>query len=120
MTKQALENVLARVGAADSFDTALLRDAAQEIRTVFPKAPAHPETLPDPTDAVLHLVDKCLPGWTIQLKGKAIEPDGHWQCQLRESSGRDNDEIIGSGQAPTVSLALLSALLKIAVLRSPK
>ena len=118
MTTQTLGALIAKAEAAQKIDEDLLHRSADAARTLFPDAPTSPEVLADPTDAVLHLIDKCLPGWTIALKGKAIEPDGHWSCVLRESSSRDNDEVIGTGKAATVSLALLQALLKVALQRS--
>ena len=65
------------------------------------------------SDAALHLVDLSCPGWTIQLHGKALEPDGHWRCTLRETSSRDNDAFIGVGTGPTVGHAVLIALLRL-------
>ena len=37
----------------------------------------------DSTDELLSLVTVVLPGWTIGLKGKAWQPNGHWTCSLR-------------------------------------
>lgn len=65
------------------------------------------------TEMVLHLTDLVVPGWTIQLRGKAIEPDGHWSCTLRSSGSRDNDEYIGRGQAPNLTSAILAATLRV-------
>ncbi|WP_208352387.1 hypothetical protein [Pseudaestuariivita rosea] len=63
------------------------------------------------SDAVLHLIDDVVPGWTIWITGKATEPNGQWRCTLRQSSSQDNDEFIGSGRGKVLSHALLSALL---------
>ena len=49
---------------------------------------------------MLHLIDMALPGWSIQLTGKATEPDGHWRCSLRETRGSDEIEIVGLGDRP--------------------
>jgi hypothetical protein len=118
MSKATLDAVKARVDAAEDIDQALLHDTADELRAIFPNAPAHPELLSEPTEAVLRLVDRCLPGWTISLRGTATEPNGHWHCALRESSSSDNDMVIGNGNAPTVSLALLRALVCVAHIRA--
>ncbi|NNF70717.1 MAG: hypothetical protein HKN02_00825 [Rhodobacteraceae bacterium] len=64
------------------------------------------------TDAILHLTDLIVPGWAIQLKGRAIEPNGHWMCSLRRSETKDNDEFIGQGRAPILSNAILAATLR--------
>lgn len=70
------------------------------------------------TDYVLHLIDKVTPGWTIRLKGKALEPDGHWQCSLRPSDGRDEAEFIGHAHGPDLSNALVGALLRVLAYRA--
>jgi hypothetical protein len=118
MSKETLEALQAHVDGAADLDAALLKDAADRLREVFPGAPSHPELLSEPTEAVLRLIDHCLPGWTITLRGTATEPDGHWHCSLRESGSRDNDEVIGNGNAPTVSLSLLRALVSAARARA--
>lgn len=64
------------------------------------------------TDAVIHLIDALVPGWSIHIRGRAIEPNGHWHCHLRRSEGRDNDEFIGLGKGRTLSQALIAALLR--------
>ncbi|WP_238928833.1 hypothetical protein [Alexandriicola marinus] len=70
-----------------------------------------PATDFDSTDAVLGLVRRGLPGWTIQLKGTATHPNGHWHCSLRRSDIRDNDPYVGIGAGPTLPHALLGALI---------
>jgi hypothetical protein len=65
------------------------------------------------TESVLHLVDTALPGWTIHLTGRAMEPNGHWACQLRPAETGDNDEFIGHGAGPGIATALLAALLRV-------
>ncbi len=65
----------------------------------------------DATDDVLGLVHKCLPGWAIHIKGTATQPNGHWHCSLRKSAIRDNDPYVGIGNGPTLSHALLAAIL---------
>jgi len=45
------------------------------------------EALSDPTDAALYLIDGCLRHGSVQLTGKADEPDGHWRASLRETRG---------------------------------
>jgi hypothetical protein len=118
MNMPALQALSTRVNTAEDIDQALLREAAEELRAVFPHAPEHPELLSEPTEAVLWLVDRCLPGWTITLRGTATEPDGHWHCSLRQSGDRDDDAVIGNATAPTVSLALLRALVAVARLEA--
>lgn len=119
MSKAELKALEERVDEAGDLGEALLRDAAGALASVFPQVPAHPEVLSEPTEGVLHLIDRCLPGWDIVLHGRATEPNGHWNCILRESDSSDDDAVIGTGQAPTVALAALEALLAVAVATSP-
>ncbi len=118
MSSEALNALKVRVEAAEDVDEDLLRDAAEEMRKIFPRAPMHPERLSDSTEAVLRLVDHCLPGWTVTLRGTATEPDGHWHCSLRSSGSDDDDAVIGHGNAPTVSAALLRALVATACIKA--
>ncbi|MEO0703877.1 MAG: hypothetical protein AAFY80_17200 [Pseudomonadota bacterium] len=71
------------------------------------------------TDRVLALVYDVLPGWTINMKGKAWQPNGHWVCSLRKTSNRDSDELIGIGRGPTLPHSLFAALLRVIGQRGP-
>jgi hypothetical protein len=64
-------------------------------------------------DAVLAVVDRALPGWSITLEGTASAGNGHWTCTLRRSRERDNDEVIGIGRGAHLAPALLGALVKV-------
>ncbi|MCB1333239.1 MAG: hypothetical protein KDK26_06195 [Roseivivax sp.] len=64
-------------------------------------------------EGVLHFADRVVPGWSILLRGKAMEPDGHWRCTLRESASRDSDEFIGDGKGADLSSAILAAILRV-------
>ncbi|MEI2687249.1 MAG: hypothetical protein V9G14_14220 [Cypionkella sp.] len=115
MTKTDILNVMQRIKSASALDGALLAEAADVVRRVFPLVPALPQLALEPVEEVLHLVDLALPGWSIQLTGKAMEADGHWRCSLRETRGSDEIEIVGLGTGPVVALALLEALLHVAL-----
>jgi hypothetical protein len=115
MTKTDILDVMQRVRSAASLDDALLADAADAVRRVFPAVPALSTPTTEPLEQVLHMVDLALPGWSIQLTGKAIEPDGRWRCSVRETRGSDEIEIVGLGTGPVVALALLEALLDVAL-----
>jgi hypothetical protein len=69
-------------------------------------------------DAALDLIQSVLPDWTVSLKGKAHLPDGHWTCTLRESTSRDDDELLGVGKGRTPPLAMTAALLRVAARRA--
>ena len=115
MTKTDILNVRQRVKGASSLEGDLLADAVDAVRRVFPSLPAQSQPVLEPVEEVLHLVDMALPGWSIQLTGKATQPDGHWRCSLRETRGSDEIEIVGLGTGPAVALALLEALLDVAL-----
>ena len=66
----------------------------------------------DSTDKVLALIYALKPGWSVQLRGTAREPNGHWRCTLRQTLEKDNDEYMGVARGPTLPHALLAALLK--------
>ncbi len=114
MSKAEIATLRKRIESASSLDGRLLSEAFAVLCRVFPNAPEAVGVTSEPVEEVLHLVDIFLPGWTIQLIGKAMEPDGHWRCSLRVSRGTDEDEMIGLGTGAVVGLALLDALLHVA------
>jgi hypothetical protein len=114
MTKTDILNVMQRVKGASALDDDVLAEAAGVVRRVFPSAPVPTPLALEPVEEVLHLIDMALPGWSIQLTGKAMEPNGHWRCSLRETRGSDEIEVVGLGTGPAVALALLEALLDVA------
>ena len=116
--KTDILSVMQRVKGAAALDGALLTDAAEVLRRVFPAVPVPSEPGTPPVEAVLHLIDIALPTWSINLTGKATEPDGHWRCSLRETRGSDEIEVVGLGAGRMVALALLEALLSVAEQRS--
>lgn len=115
MTKTDIQNVMQRVKGASALDGALLAEASDALRRVFPSLPVQSQSALEPVETVLHLIDMALPGWSIQMTGKATEPDGHWRCSLRETRGSDEIEIVGLGAGPGVAQALLEALLDVAL-----
>jgi len=119
MSEEALERLAATISASGGVDGELLSAVATAVGPILesPADWAASDAPDDHTEAALHLVDACLPGWTISLKGKASEPDGHWRCTLRESTTRDNDEVLGVGAGQTVALALMAALVRVAQMR---
>lgn len=119
MTKTDILNVIQRVKGTSSLDSALLAEATDVVRRAFPSVPVLSQPALEPLEEVLHLVDRALPGWSIQLNGKATEPNGHWRCSLRETRGSDDIEVVGLGTSPVVALALLEALLDVASQKMP-
>jgi hypothetical protein len=114
MSKSEIQNLMRGLKGATTLDRKFLAEAAFVVRRVFPKLPEPSEGGTEPVGQLLHMVDVCLPGWTIQLTGKASEPDGHWRCSLRETRGSDEVEVIGLGSGRVVEVALIEALLHVA------
>lgn len=119
MIKSEIGRLIDEVESAARLDRTLLTRSTELLRLAFPGVPLPLETTSeDLVEQVLHLVDTLLPTWTIQLIGKAMEPDGHWRCSLRETRGSDEDEMIGLGSGAVVGLALIAALLRVALAKS--
>jgi len=114
MTHPDMTALGARLGAARTLDDALMTELCAGMAAVFPDAPAHAEVLAEPTEAVMHLLARCVPGWSIHLTGQAAESDGHWRCGLRASDIRDDDGVVGSADGPTIPLTLARALFDVA------
>ncbi len=107
-----LETLAERIEEAETPLTGA--DAArviEAIRKLRPELAVTADGLHSVED-LLHIADRVVPGWSILLRGKAREPDGHWHCTLRESSSRDSDEFIGNGKGPDLSSAVLAAILR--------
>jgi len=108
-----IENLALEIEASGGvIDDGQAKRVCKLFEAANPDIKAKPEDLAS-TEMALHLTDLIVPGWTIQLRGKAIEPDGHWSCTLRSSGSRDSDEYIGRGQAPTLTSAILAATLRV-------
>jgi hypothetical protein len=117
MSKSEIRSLREQVQGASSLSPGQVNKAAALVRRVLPAMP-EPKAGVDLVGQLLHGVDLCLPGWTIQLTGKASEPDGHWRCSLRETRGSDEVEVIGLGAGRVVEVALLGALLHVAEQRA--
>ncbi|MFN3281573.1 MAG: hypothetical protein ACK40I_07885 [Tabrizicola sp.] len=113
MSKAEIRSLIGRIRREPAVTAELLDEAAVLVRRVFPRTPEVTGGA-DLIGQLLHMIDVSLPGWTIQLTGKAQEPDGHWRCSLRETRGSDEVEVIGLGAGRVVELALLEALLHVA------
>ncbi|MGJ8588910.1 MAG: hypothetical protein ACSHXW_12205 [Yoonia sp.] len=77
-------------------------------------------TLPSPenlrtTDAAILIADAAYPNWSIHIRGRTNDRDGHWHCTLRENDSRDSDAAIGAGRAPVLAQAILAAILRLAM-----
>lgn len=113
MSENDLLDLADRIEAALTIDEALASDALQELARLDAPAKGMTKSDLDSVDRILALIYAVLPGWTVSVKGKTWQPNGHWVCSLRKSSSRDSDEFIGVGNAPTLAHAALGALLRV-------
>ncbi len=67
------------------------------------------------TDKAILIADDAYPNWSIHIRGRANDRDGHWQCTLRENDSRDSDAAIGIGRAPVLGQAILAAVMRLAM-----
>ncbi len=67
------------------------------------------------TDHAMLVADDAYPDWTVHIRGRANDKDGHWRCTLRESDSRDSDAAIGVGRSPVLSQAILAAVIRLAM-----
>ena len=112
MSKSEILSLIGKIKSAPAVTPEFMDRATVLLRRVFPQMP-EPTAGADLVGQLLHMIDLSLPGWTIQLTGKAQEPDGHWRCSLLETRGSDEVEVIGLGTGHAVELALLEALLHV-------
>ena len=108
-----------QVETASALDGALARSVQDCLRAVFPaqaQAGQIPDGIAGSSDLIEALVTAALPGWHFSIHGRA-RAHGPWTCTLRRSGADDADEVLGSGEAPHLSQALLAALLRVAAYR---
>lgn len=67
------------------------------------------------TDQAISIADNAYPNWSVHIRGRANDTDGHWQCTLREDDSRDSDAAIGIGRGPVLAQAILAAVLRLAM-----
>ncbi len=111
-----MEGLAARMEASKANEPDLAREVAACFSQFMPATGTQGAVVAadlQSSDQVLHLIDALAPGWSIRLKGKAFEPDGHWSCTLRPSETRDEDEFIGHAKGPHLANAMIGALLRV-------
>ncbi len=72
------------------------------------------------TDGAMLIADAAYPNWSVHIRGRANDKDGHWHCVLREDDARDSDAAIGSGRSPVLAQAILAAVLRLSMTLSKK
>ena len=119
MTDEELRTLTASL--RDAPPAGLAQVASDGLRRIWAQPGPVPDFGPGLTgsvDAALGLLSRTLPGWSVSLKGTAGHEDGHWSCKLRKSGLRDDEEVIGIGHAPTPSLAVVVALLRVLIIKA--
>jgi len=66
-------------------------------------------------DQAILIADAAYPNWSIHVRGRANDRDGHWHCTLRENDSRDSDAAIGIGRSPVLGQAILAAVMRLAM-----
>lgn len=67
------------------------------------------------TDDAMLIADHTFPNWTVNIRGRTNQKDGHWRCTMRENDQRDSDANIGIGKSPVLSQAILAAVMRLAI-----
>ena len=117
MPRTDLEDLAKRVEAVSSADLNLSASVAGALREWFPNATSAgpiPDDIATSTDAIVAQVIAALPGWHFSIHGRARTTSGAWRCTLRRSDVRDDDEAIAVGEARSLNLAVLAAVLRAA------
>jgi ribonucleotide monophosphatase NagD (HAD superfamily) len=117
MLQNDLEELANRVEAATDTDSDLAANAASALRASFSStssASQIPDDIATSSDAIVALVNAALPGWHFSIHGRARTDKDAWRCTLRRSDVRDDDEMIGVGEAHSLNRAILAALLRVA------
>ena len=120
MAREELLELAERVEAATAPDSALAAQVMHGLRAALPQeaAAGHlPDGLAQSTDAMLALVNSALPGWHFSIHGRARPAPGSWTCSLRRSDVLDDDEVLGTAKAASLSQAVLAAVLRVAAWR---
>jgi hypothetical protein len=115
MAQDELLDLAKQVESVRALDARLGAAALHALRAGFPAEAAAgliPDGAASSADALLALAMAALPGWHFKIHGKA-RPAGEWTCSLRRSDVLDDDEILGTGDADSLPLALLAAVLRI-------
>ncbi|MDX8354954.1 hypothetical protein [Cognatiyoonia sp. IB215182] len=68
-------------------------------------------------DHAMLIADEAYPNWSVHIRGRANDRDGHWHCTLRETDTRDSDAVIGTARAPVLGHAILAAVLRLTMMQ---
>lgn len=120
MIRKELLELADRLEAAETLGADLSVQALLALRESFPTEAAEGQIASEivtSSDAMVEMVNAALPGWYFSIHGRARHTQGAWKCSLRRSDVLDDDEILGTGEARSLSLAMLVAVIRVAALR---
>lgn len=96
-------------------DFAAVIEAMHHLISEGAVAGANLPLLQNTTDDAMLLADYAFPNWSVHLRGRTNDTNGHWRCTLRESDSRDSDAFIGTGKSPVLAQAVLAAVMRLSM-----
>lgn len=116
MQNQELQLLIETLEERSDLGPADFDGVAHALGFLLPEVPIDSQSLGHPIDsadgAVL-IADRAYPNWSIHIRGRANDKDGHWRCTLREGDTRDNDAVVGAGRSPVLAQAILAAVMRL-------
>jgi hypothetical protein len=116
MKDQELQILINDLETRNDLSPAEFDGVAHALAYVLPNVAAESKRLGETvghTDGAILIVDQAYPNWSIHIRGRANDKDGHWRCTLREGDTRDNDAVLGAGRSPVLAQAILAAVLRL-------
>lgn len=115
MKDPELDVLIAELEGAKDISIAEFDGVSRALAFLLPEvAQPAPERL-GTSDNALRIADDAYPNWSVHIRGRANDRDGHWQCTLREDDSRDSDAAIGVGRSPVLGQAILAAVMRLAM-----
>lgn len=114
MNHPDLSGIARDLEAATAAEARQVIEAIAALAAVFPDGGATAELDPavlESSDILLDIIARALPGWSVEVDGAALSPNGHWRCALSPANGAPDDGYLATGRGPTLPHALLVALL---------
>lgn len=121
MDKTELNKLVEQLETQHDMTVADFDGVAQALGYILPKVVPKAGNLAqhlNETDDAMHIADKAFPDWSVHIRGRTNDRDGHWTCTLRENDSRDADAYIGIGKSPVLSQAVLAAVFRLAMQRA--
>ncbi len=116
MKDQELQILIDELEARSDMGPADYDGVAHALAYLLPEVAAETRNVGEAVssaDGAILIVDRAYPNWSIHIRGRANDKDGHWNCTLREGGTRDNDAVMGAGRSPVLAQALLAAVFRL-------